>query len=98
MNALKHGNEALFNPPYGGSFIPLDNTSPKQVLSFMRVKGSSRVVVILNLSVEKVTVSLESSKADGDYKDVFANTDFTLNSSNLHITLQPWGYWVVENK
>jgi len=64
----------------------------------MRVKGSSRVVVILNLSVEKVTVSLESSKADGDYKDVFANTDFTLNSSNLHITLQPWGYWVVENK
>lgn len=95
LNALKHGNEALFNPPYGGSFIPLGNTAPKQVLSFMREKGKSRVVVIMNLSPEKATVNLKGSNADGDYMDVFTNAEFTLNSSNLNLTLQPLGYWVI---
>ena len=98
LNALKHENEALWNAPYGGTFIPLDNTEPGKVLSFIREKGNKRVVVILNLSPAKVTVNLKGSKADGDYTDVFTKAEFTLNSSNLDLTLQPWGYWVMETK
>jgi len=98
LNALKHSNEALWNAPYGGTFEQIKNTEPAKVLSFIREKGSSRVVVIANLSSEKVTFSLKGSKADDDYKDIFANADFTLNSSNLNLTLQPWGYWVLEKK
>jgi len=98
MNALKHGNEALWNAPYGGTFEQIKNTEPSKVLSFIREKGDSRVVVIANLSNEKVTVNLKGSKADGDYKDVFTNTKFTLFSSNLNLTLQPWGYWVMEKR
>jgi len=96
LNALKHSNEALWNAPYGGTFEQIKNTEPSKVLSFIREKGKSRVVVILNLSAEKVTVNLKGSKADGDYKDVFTKTDFTLYSSNLNLTLQPWGYWVMQ--
>jgi len=98
LNALKHANEALWNAPYGGTFEQIKNTEPAKVLSFIREKGKSKVVVIANLSNEKVTVNLKGSKADGDYKDVFTNTDFTLYSSNLNLTLQPWGYWVMEKK
>ena len=96
LNALKHENEALWNTPFGGSFVPLDNTQPRKVLSFMREKGDNRVVVILNLSPAKVTVNLKGSKADGDYTDVFSKAEFTLNSSNLNLTLPAWGYWVME--
>jgi 1,4-alpha-glucan branching enzyme len=98
LNAMKHDNEALWNAPYGGTFVPLENTEPGKVLSFLREKGDKRVVVILNLSPAKVTVSLKDSKADGDYTDVFTKAEFTLNSSNLNLTLQPWGYWVMESK
>jgi len=98
LNALKHENEALWNTPYGGTFIPLDNTQPRKVLSFMREKDSKRVVVIMNLSPDKVLVNLKGSKADGEYQDVFRKVDFTLNSSNLNLTLPAWGYWVMETK
>jgi len=98
LNTLKHGNEALWNAPYGGTFEQIKNTEPAKVLSFIREKGNSRVVVIANLSNEKVTVNLKGSKADGEYEDVFKSTDFTLNSANLNLTLEPWGYWVMEKK
>ena len=98
LNGLKHSNEALWNAPYGGTFEQLKNTEPAKVLSFIREKGKSRVVVFVNLSTEKVTFNLKGSKADGDYKDVFTNADFTLYSSNLNLTLQPWGYWILEKK
>jgi hypothetical protein len=95
---LKHGNEALWNAPYGGTFEQIKNTEPAKVLSFIREKGSSRVLVIANLSNEKVTVNLKGSKADNDYTDVFSNAKVTLYSSNLNLTLQPWGYWILEKK
>jgi hypothetical protein len=56
------------------------------------------VLVIANLSNEKVTVNLKGSKADNDYTDVFSNAKVTLYSSNLNLTLQPWGYWILEKK
>jgi glycosidase len=95
LNNLKHKNEALWAPPFGGTFTPLENNEPAKVVSFLREKDNSKVVVIVNLSAEKVNVRLKDSKADGDYTDVFTNTQFTLNSSNLNLTLQPWGYWMI---
>ena len=98
LNALKHSNKALWNPPYGGTFIPLDNTEPEKVLTFLREKGSNRVLVALNLSSEAVKFRFKKSKADGEYSDVFGKVNLTVNSSNLDLTLPPWGYWVLESK
>lgn len=98
LNALKHRSEALWNAPYGGTFEQIKNSEPLKIMSFIREKGSSRVLVIANLTAEKVTLNLKGSKADGDYHDVFANADFTINSSNLNLTLQPWGFMVLEKK
>ncbi|MBK7213732.1 MAG: alpha-glucosidase C-terminal domain-containing protein [Bacteroidales bacterium] len=96
LNALKHENEALWNPPFGGSFKPIENNDPDKVLSFIREKGKFKVLVIANLSAENVTVNLKGTDADGEYTDVFSGSKFTLSSSNLNLTLQPWGYWIVE--
>lgn len=98
LDELKHTNEALWNPPYGGTFEMIRNNQPRKVLSFIREKGKNRVVVIANLSNEKVTVNLKGDKADGEYTDVFSGAQFTLNSSNLNLSLDPWGYWVMEAK
>jgi glycosidase len=98
LDELKHTNEALWNAPYGGIFEMVKNNQPKKVLSFIREKGSSKVVVIANLSNETVTVNLKGDKADGDYTDVFSGAKFTLFSTNPNLTLHPWGYLVAEKK
>jgi 1,4-alpha-glucan branching enzyme len=98
LNSIKHENEALWNPPFGGEFIPLDNTAPAKVLSFMRKKGTNKVVVILNLSPEKVFFNLKGDKADGDYTDAFKKVKFTLFTQNVNFSLEPWGYWVMVSK
>lgn len=98
LNELKHTNEAIWNAPYGGSFELIKNNQPAKVLSFLRKKGRSKVVVITNLSNDEVTVNLKSDKADDDYTDLLSGTKFTLNSSNLNLTLPAWGYWVMEKR
>lgn len=98
LNALKHDNEALWNPPFGGTFQPIENNDPVRIISFMRVKGDNRVVVVANLSNENVKVNLKDSDVDGEYTDIFSKAAFTLNSSNLDLSLQPWGYWVLQSK
>lgn len=42
-----------------GSVIWIDNTEPKSVLSFMRKKGDSEILVILNLSNRDVNVTID---------------------------------------
>lgn len=98
MNTLKHENEALWNRPQGGSFISVENTLPAKVVSFLREKGKSRVLMIANLSAEPVTLKLKDSKVDGEYTDVFKKATFTLSSANLNVKLEPWGYWILESK
>jgi 1,4-alpha-glucan branching enzyme len=98
LNALKHKNEALWSAPYGGTFIPIENTEPDKVLTFIREKGDYRVLVALNLSSDAVKIRFKQSKVDGEYTDVFAKVDLTVNSSSLDVKLPPWGYWVLESK
>ncbi|NVO21209.1 MAG: alpha-glucosidase C-terminal domain-containing protein [Bacteroidetes bacterium] len=98
LNDLKHNNEALWNPPFGGKFIPIDNTEPEKILTFMRIKGKHHVLVALNMSSEEVKFRFKTSKVDGEYTDIFAKVNISVNSSNLDLSLPPWAYWVVESK
>ncbi len=98
LNALKHRNEAMWNPPYGGTFRPVANSNPKKVLSFVREKGKHKVLVILNLSNEKFDLTLKDESVLGEYTEIFGNSAFKLNSLEHRIGMQPWDYWVLESK
>ena len=60
--ALKTKNQALWNGAYGGTFTQLSG-STDDVLTFTRVRGANKVVVVVNLtdSTQRSTVSLGSS-------------------------------------
>jgi glycosidase len=96
LNALKHSNPAIWNPPYGGSFEMVNNSLPAKVISFVRQRDDARVIVIANLSAENVTVNLKKNKLSGTYNDVFAGKEFQLGDED--IALQPWGYLVLDKK
>ena len=97
LNKLKHSNEALFSPPYGGTFEQVKNTDPAKVLSFMRVKGDTKVLVILNLSSTPVSVAVKGDIVNGDYKDVFTGAETKIVKKEP-MKLGAWEYMVLEVK
>ena len=97
LNKLKHGNEALFNPPYGGTFEKINNTEPTKVLSFMRAKGDSKVLVIVNLSAAPVSVAVKGDIVNGTYKDAFSGAETKIVKKEP-MNIEAWGYKVLEIK
>jgi glycosidase len=97
LNALKHTNEALWNAPYGGTFAMVKNTEPSKVLSFMREKGDAKVLVVLNLSAEPVSVAVKGDIVNGTYTDVFSGSETKIQKKEP-FALDAWGYKVLEAK
>ena len=97
LNKLKHSNEALQNPPYGGTFIKVNNTKPKDVLSFIREKGEAKVLVVLNLTAAPVSFSLKGAIVKENYLNVFSGEEMLINEGDP-FSLEAWGYKVLEAK
>ena len=97
LNKLKHSNEAIENPPYGGTFEKINNSEPKKVLSFLRLKGNVRVLVLLNLSASPVSFILNSNVVDESYKDIF-NDERIIIKKGDPLSLGAWGYRVLETR
>ncbi|MCD7973330.1 MAG: alpha amylase C-terminal domain-containing protein [Candidatus Azobacteroides sp.] len=101
LNRLKHTNEALFNPPYGGAFIPVENSLPQQVISFERKGNSESIYSIINLSNKEVSPTLKEM-TEGEYTMLISSqsTDNVVAEQNkeVQVTLEPWGYRVMKSK
>jgi len=97
LNKLKHGNVALLNPPFGGTFQNIKNSEPKKVFSFLRTKDNAKVLVIANLTASQVSVSLNDDMALGTYKDAFTGQESMVKKAEP-IQLDAFGYKVLEVK
>ena len=98
LNSLKHRNQALWNPPYGGKFIPLTNSAPDKIVSFFRSSGLSRVMVLINMSPDTITASITSSLADGKYLNTFNKNKINFNIDNHKCYFEPWEFIVMEGE
>ena len=96
MNSLKHRNQSLWNPPYGGKLIPLSNSAPGKIVSFLRSSGNSRVMVLLNMSPDTITTTLTTAIADGKYTNTFNHNEINFNADNRKCYFEPWEYLVLE--
>ncbi|MEM9887121.1 MAG: alpha-amylase family glycosyl hydrolase [Bacteroidota bacterium] len=92
---LKHRNLALGNGTAGAiaKRIPTDND--EKIYAFYREKGKDRVLVILNLSEEAQTVTLNCDNCEGTYSDVFKAKSLEMSNSQ-QVLLGAWGYQVLE--
>ena len=90
--ALKHENKALFNGIYGAKMqrIELNN---KNIFAFSREKEGNRVEVYINLSKDKQSMLLKTTKERMKEK---LQKGKTAMKDKLQLVLKPWGYsiWV----
>ncbi len=95
---LRHRNQAVWPGVNGGRLIRIPTNANDFVYAFTREKNGDRVVVILNLSKESRTFTLQiPQSARGAYTDLFGSSTVQL-TSEMDLRLDPWGYLVLTNK
>jgi glycosidase len=93
LNKLKKDNPALWNPGFGGNYTRLKTEKDSQVLAFKREIGTNSVIVLLNLSPEKVTIKLSPEEVKGKYTDSFMGK--MVKPGAIAFELLPWGYYIL---
>lgn len=98
LNSLKHRNPALWNPPFGGKLVPLTNSAPNKIVSFLRSSENARVMVLINMSPDTITTTITTTIADGKYINVFNQNKINFNVDNRKCYFEPWEYLVLEGE
>jgi glycosidase len=93
---LKQNNKALWNGLAGGEVKFLETSSPEKLLAFKRETDGNSVIVIMNLSAENLEGTVQGL-SENEYTDYFTGNKIKVGN-NLNISLNPWDYWVFENK
>jgi alpha-amylase len=73
----------------------VQTSAPDKVLAYLRSNGQHKVLTLLNLSKDTVSVLIDDNQVDGELTEIFLETknDFI---SNRHFEMQPWSYLVFE--
>jgi alpha-amylase len=90
---LRKSNPALLSSYASTSPMILSNTSPDRVLSFLRRRGDDKVLVVLNLSGDSLSVWLHDEPMAGEYRDIF-KAEGGIFVSGQPVQLGPWDYKV----
>ncbi len=87
--AFRAAHPALWNAPWGARMVPVVNSAPSKVLSFVRAKGGDIVLALFNFSGEIQTVSFSDGPVAGRYRDWADGSPVTLTPAST-VTLAPW--------
>ena len=98
LNSLKHRNQALWNPPHGGKLVPLTNSAPGKIVSFLRSTSNARVMVLINMSPDTITTTITTAIADGKYINTFNQNKINFNVDNRKCYFEPWEYLLLEGE
>ncbi|RYY71472.1 MAG: hypothetical protein EOO13_03035 [Chitinophagaceae bacterium] len=73
----------------------LEGFREKNMLAYYRIKGNSAVLVFINLSKEKQTLSFDTEGFSGNYIDIFSGERVWLHAAGT-IALEPAGFLLLE--
>jgi glycosidase len=84
-------------PALSGNYATISNDNDR-VFSFLRSRGSQRVLVVVNLSEQKqnVSVKVRSEPSGRSAKGLWRKEDILLSNGDLKLELQPYGIQVFE--
>jgi len=92
LSYLKKNNKALHNPQ---SLVMLSTHMEDKLLAYLRVEGSSKVLVLLNLSgEERLKFTLQHEELAGTYTNLFSGIQYPIESKTS-FELQAWEYIVL---
>ena len=92
--ALKKGNTALWNGPYGATMEPLPNDAPQQVFSFVRANALDKVVGVFNLSPQPASVHFKDDLGQGRYHDLGTGEPVKIDAATT-LAMPPWSWRVL---
>ena len=91
LNKLKHEQEVLWNPPYGGGIKVYETTRPAQILVFEREKDGRRLFVMMNLSASSLEFAMKGFKGKLKVRDAVSGTVTEVQPA-WPTTLGPWEF------
>lgn len=91
LAALKHDVKALWNGASGARMIPVVNSEPQKVLSFVRFGDEDGVFAVINFSPEPQSVTFAERLHFGAYEDYFSRSDASFDQGS-RLELEPWGF------
>jgi glycosidase len=91
--ALKKAHTALWNGRWGATMVHVPNSSPPQVLSFVRQNDADKVFAVFNLSAQPRTVGFKDGPYMGEYRDYFSGKPQRM-AADTQLALGPWEYRV----
>lgn len=93
--SLRASNTALRGGDPAVSTHIIHTSADNNLLAYMRKNGSDEVMVLLNMSNEKVDCNIFDEKVNGHFKNVFTEGIINTNEQR-HFEMQPWDYLVFE--
>jgi alpha-amylase len=95
LHTLKANNPALRAGDTAVTTYWLTTDTKANVLAYLRKNGNHEVLVLLNLTKEKIQFTVTDRNVTGTYKNAFSNAanDFTTEKS---FEMQPWEYLVYQ--
>lgn len=94
LTKLRHTHEVIWSPPFGGNFKAIKFTGPDHVLSFVRILGKEKMLVLINMSRVPVTIKMIDKEASGNFTEYFTMKSVSLGFGS-RVNLPPWGYQVL---
>jgi glycosidase len=91
--ALKHQNTALWNGQWGARMVPIVNSAPSDVLSFVRFNDTHGVLAVFNLSPRRQRVTFTERLHHHAYVEYFSGEAVQFDPST-RLDLPPWSYRV----
>ena len=87
---LRKNNSAL---AANAAYKKLTSSNDAAIFAYERTNGNNKVLVIVNLSNQLQSFTLQNADISGNPKNIFANKNEAL-SNDQQFSLQPWGYLV----
>lgn len=95
---LRRDNQAIWSGKYGGELVKIPTNMDEYVYAFAREKNGDKVIVVLNLSKQNRTATLNpDSDIPGAYTNLFGTSTVQV-TRDMTLTLKPWEYLVLTNK
>ncbi len=92
---LRMRNLAMWSLQSKGDFKLLTTNHDDKILCFKRESGLDEILVVLNLSAEKIDFSLTGQGYQGRYKDVITEMPVIMGDTPC-FALEPWGFRLFE--
>ena len=89
---LKRTHPALANGKETGEWLRLPSNK-EGIYGYLRMKGSKKILVVLNLSKNEVTATLDHKKMTAEYTELFSGNKLKIFDAYA-FNLKPWEYRV----